>query len=162
MPVTRKGGPGRHRFNQAMKDIKTHTLQVGFFESAKYPDGTPVALVAAAHEFGVPSRGLPARPFMRPTIASRKKHWSAYLAKLAANILTGEDTVEAGLEKLGLAVAGDIKKTISKVTEPELKKKTVAAKRRKLVRASGKTNLTKPLIETGVMIASVTHEVHKK
>lgn len=30
----------------------------------KYPDGTPVTLVAAVNNFGSQSRGIPARPFM--------------------------------------------------------------------------------------------------
>ncbi len=32
--------------------------------STKYPDGTPVLLVAAANNYGAPSRGIPARDFM--------------------------------------------------------------------------------------------------
>lgn len=38
------------------------TLQVGFFEDATYPDGTPVALVAATNEFGgtIAEREVPA------------------------------------------------------------------------------------------------------
>lgn len=35
------------------------TLRVGFIEGATYPDGTPVALVAAANEFGRPDKNQP-------------------------------------------------------------------------------------------------------
>jgi hypothetical protein len=49
-------------------------LQVGFMENADpYPDGTPVALVAAVQEFGSPSNGIPPRPFMRPAVAERSR-----------------------------------------------------------------------------------------
>jgi len=40
---------------------------VGISGDIKYPDGTSVSLVAMVHEYGSPSRGIPARPLFRPT-----------------------------------------------------------------------------------------------
>ena len=42
-------------------------LQVGFFATAKYPDGTPVTNVAVWNEFGTGS--IPERPFFRQALA---------------------------------------------------------------------------------------------
>src|SRR5262245_47719483 len=59
----RKGWPtmarlrGGDKLEAALREIsrkvgKPGTLRVGFLSDATYPDGTPVALVAAANEFG--------------------------------------------------------------------------------------------------------------
>ena len=40
---------------------------VGIDNGAQYEDGTSVALVAVVHEYGSPSRNIPARPLFRPT-----------------------------------------------------------------------------------------------
>ena len=41
-------------------------VTVGFYKSAKYPDGTQVATVAAWNEFG--AKGIPERPFFRTAL----------------------------------------------------------------------------------------------
>ncbi|KAG1305014.1 hypothetical protein G6F62_015645 [Rhizopus arrhizus] len=51
------------------------TLRVGFLENAKYPDGTPVAMVAAINEFGRPDHNQPPRPFFRRMIEEKHKGW---------------------------------------------------------------------------------------
>lgn len=165
MPLKRETSAARNNFIEAMQGLKGAELQVGFFPSAKYPDdkATPVAYVAAIHEFGSPARGIPPRPFFRPTIADRKKAWGSAIEYFAKRILAGESTAEQSLDSLGLAVAGDIKKTISKIKTPPLSPKTIKAKRRKLAAQGGDAgNLTKPLVETGLLLASITHEVTRK
>ena len=52
-------------------------VRAGFLEGATYPDGTPVALVAAVHEFGAPAKNIPARPFFRAAIAQNKDKWDS-------------------------------------------------------------------------------------
>ena len=46
---------GSKALEKLADQIKKSKLEVGFFESAKYPDGTPVAYVAAIQEFGNPA-----------------------------------------------------------------------------------------------------------
>ena len=43
------------------------TWFAGIQGNAKYPDGTSIPMVALVHEFGSPSRGIPARPLFRRT-----------------------------------------------------------------------------------------------
>ena len=165
MPMKRGDSSVRENFIEAMKGLQGADLQVGFFPSAKYSDksSTPVAYVAAIHEFGSPSQGIPPRPFFRPTIANRKKQWSAAIEHFAKRLLIGEGTPEQYLEQLGLAVAGDIKKTISKIKTPALSPRTIKAKRRKLAaKGLDAGNLNKPLVETGLLIGSLTYEVTRK
>lgn len=48
--------------------IKTPTgWWAGILGTSKYPDGTPVSLVAMVHEYGSPTLNIPARPLFRPT-----------------------------------------------------------------------------------------------
>ena len=44
-------------------------VRVGFFSTARYDDGTPVATVAAINEFGSREANIPERPFFRQAIA---------------------------------------------------------------------------------------------
>ena len=48
-------------------------LEVGFFESATYKDGTKVAQVAYWNEYGTPT--IPPRPFFRDAIKEKSKEW---------------------------------------------------------------------------------------
>ena len=133
--------------------------KVGWFESARYEDGTPVAMVAAIHEFGAPGAGIPPRPFMRPTIAAEQDNWRALAKQGAMAILKGTHTTAQVMEGIGLQAAGDIARTISQVMEPPLKPATVAAKRRKRANKGVTGNLSKPLVDSGLMISTVTNTV---
>lgn len=161
---TDHGETVREKFFEAMQGLAGAELRVGFFPQSKYPnkDQTPVAFVAAVHELGSPARGIPPRPFIRPAIADNRQRWLLNLASASRAIVAGKLETEVALEMFGLAVVGDIKKSISKVSAPPLSPKTVKAKRRKLADGSGATNLDKPLIETGLLLNSVNHEVTVK
>jgi hypothetical protein len=68
---------GGEKFEAAMEDLarrlgRPATLKVGFLENATYPDGKPVAMIAAINEYGAPSRGQPARPFFRRMINAKQ------------------------------------------------------------------------------------------
>ena len=126
--------------------------RVGWFEGDGYPDGTPVAYVASIHEFGAPAQGIPPRPFMRTTIDEKRASWANIARNSAVGILKGSSTVGEAVELLGLKVAGDIRKTISKIQSPPLKQKTIDARKN---RASGKihaTTIAKPLVDTRHMV----------
>lgn len=150
MPV-RRTGPGVARLVAALRELDGLQAKTGWFETAKYADGTPVAYVATIHEFGYPEGGIPARPFMRPTVAEQGQAWLDMLAKGSKAILTGGATPAGVLEAVALKAAGDVAKTISGVTSPPLSPLTIARKK----------GATKPLVDTGQMIQSVTGVVEK-
>ena len=54
-------------------------VKVGFFSTARYEDGTPVAAVAAWNEFGTET--IPERPFFRNALAESERGVSNILAK---------------------------------------------------------------------------------
>lgn len=123
------------------------TVRVGFLEGATYPDGTPVAMVAAINEFGAPSRGQPPRPFFRRMIAEKSGEWPEAIAKnLAA---TNYDT-KLTLERVGAGIAGQLQESITNLTDPQLAASTIKKK-----------GFDKPLIDTGHMLNSVSYEVEE-
>lgn len=128
--------------------------KTGYFETAKYPDGTPVALIAAVHEFGFPEGGVPARPTMRPTALALGQpggEWAQIAAKGARAVLRGDTTPIAALEALTLRAAGDVGKAIAALKSPKLKPATIARK-----------GFDKPLVDTGQMLQSVTGVVEPR
>ena len=65
------------------------------------------------------------------------------------------------MDKLGLVVQGDVQFEISSVYEPELKESTIKARLRRKSVKKVTASLTKPLIDTGTMLASVQHKVEE-
>ena len=138
----------------AIRDIQSKTLRVGWFETARYQDGTPVAYVAAIQEFG--HGAIPPRPFMRPTIEAQRQAWRDTLRKGAKQVLAERLTFEQMLTAFGLSAAGQVAESIKAVTAPPLSPRTLAARQAKK-KTPGVS--TKPLIDTALMFQSVTAQV---
>lgn len=159
MRVVRKPGPGAERLRLLLDGVSDKVGKVGFFDTAKYEDGTPVAYVAVIQEYGAPEQGIPPRPFMRPTVEAKQADWKAIATQGAKAMLNGKATGEQVLEAIGLKAAGDIRRTISQVTTPALAQATVDARRRGKADKMTVGNLTKPLVDTGTLLNSVTSKV---
>lgn len=150
------------KINSSVKDLDGLELKSGWFKTAQYEDGTSVAYVATIHEFGAAKQGIPPRPFMRPTIAREEGNWRRFIAQEAKKILAGTQTVEGLFEALGLNVSGEIARSIADVTSPELLEATIKAKARKMADSKTVGNLSKPLVETGIMLDTVSYTVGDK
>lgn len=157
--VHRKPGPGEKILQEALQSLAGKVGKVGWFETDKYPNGVPVAYVAAIHEFGVPSKNIPSRSFMRTTCAEKKTEWKAITTHEAKRILKGETTIADTMELIGLKAAGDIRKKISSITTPPLKNATIAARKSKMSNKKTQGLLTKPLIDTGRLMSTCTNIV---
>jgi hypothetical protein len=127
--------------------------QVGFPSGKNYPDGTSVAYVAAIQEFGAPAVGIPPRPFMQPTVAAEKDKWTKEIAAGAVLVAAGKATAFDILDAVGFQAANDMKAKIATIFEPPLAEATLAARRRR-----GNSS-TKPLNDTGTMLAWLQHSV---
>lgn len=161
MTVKRVPSPDAYKLKQALKNLDGKEGKVGWFEKSRYDDAesTPVAYVAAQNEFGNPNKNIPARPFMRPTIASERNNWAKIGEQGAKNILKGNKTIGDVLELIGLKASGDIKKTITKITTPPLSPVTIARRLSRYKDQSTVGNLNKPLIDTGIMLNTLTNTV---
>ena len=127
-------------------------VRVGFFASAKYDDGTPVAAVAAWNEFGTKkpngSQHIPERPFFRNAIENAK---SEVLDLLKAEMNPKVMAVTPLLaNRIGAKVQGGIQQEIARLRQPPNAPTTTATK-----------GSSSPLIDTGFMRASVTYEVER-
>jgi hypothetical protein len=124
--------------------------QVGFPSGINYEDGTGVASVAAIQEFGAPARNIPARPFIRPTVQEKKDTWSNIIAKSIPKVVENQMSAFDVLDLVGMAAAADIQTKISSIYSPPLSPITIRRK-----------GSAKPLIDTGLMLASVQNAVNK-
>ena len=157
MEIKRVITPEGKNLRQNLKALEGMVGRVGWFENSKYPDKekTPVAFVAAQNEFGNPSKHIPARPFMRPTISEKKNEWSNIAFEGSKAVIEGRRNIGQVMDAIGLKASADIRKKISTIWEPPLSPYTIAAR---LKRKSNKKvigNLTKPLIDTGLMYGTL-------
>lgn len=67
--------------NNVASQLDSKQLKVGFIDGATYPDGTPVAMVAATNEYGRPENNQPPRPFFRNAIAEHESEWTDAIAR---------------------------------------------------------------------------------
>lgn len=153
-------GRGGDKLAAALKMLDGEVVEVGWFPAAKYesgPDaGKPVAMVATEQEFGTGT--IPPRPFMRTTIAEQSGAWAKIAEKLSRAVLRGESNPGDLPEMIGARVAGDVRKKISSITSPPLSEGTIT--RRQANKSGAKS--AKPLVDTGRMLATLTHMVTKK
>lgn len=135
--------------NNIASQLDSKQLKVGFIDGATYPDGTPVAMVAATNEYGRPENNQPPRPFFRNAIAEHESEWTDAIAR---GIRAGHP-VDQVLEVVGAQIQGDVQESIAQLMTPPLAASTIAA------RKSKGNNSTKPLVDTKVMIGDVNYEV---
>ena len=117
-------------------------LEIGFFETAKYPSGEYVAQVARYNEFG--TLNIPMRPFFRNAINKNIKKWYATLQ----NAINQNATPSKALSIVGEVARADIIQSITDLRTPPNAESTIKQKKS-----------TNPLIDTGLMRRSVTYKV---
>jgi hypothetical protein len=67
--------------NAAAANLQNLQLKAGFIDNSTYEDGTSVAMVAAANEYGDPAFNRPPRPFFRNAIEEHEAEWHDTIAK---------------------------------------------------------------------------------
>lgn len=137
------------------KKIRNVRMNVGWFEDSKYNDNTKIGDVAYYQEYGT-SKGIPQRPFMRPAQMENEELWQKLFTQEVKKSVERGEPIKQAMERLGLVVQGDIQKAITDVMEPPLKESTIKGRLRR-----GNTSV-KPLVDTGMMLATVQHKVEEK
>jgi hypothetical protein len=175
--VTRSNPRGFEVLLGKLKELNGIESRVGWFPSARYEDGTPVALAASVNEFG--HGPIPPRPFFRPTIAAEQQAWAGYAAQGAKAVLNSKLTGFQVMDGLGERAQEDVKETINQITSPPLSPITlelramkhmdpnlrvtasvvgqVAAKVRQPGYKLASGTPDKPLIDSKLLINSLTH-----
>ncbi len=121
------------------------SVEVGFMEGATYPDGTPVAMVAAIQNFGAPAAGIPARPYFSTMVKKKSPGWGV---ALAANLKQVHYRAQPALARMGEGIKGQLQASIRELNSPPLNPETIKRK-----------GFSKPLIDTGHMLNSAEYAV---
>ena len=153
MAINRSGLQGGARLRRFVRTVRkapaksAKSVDVGFFKTARYPNGTPVAAVAAWNEFGT-SRGTPERPFFRNAIKGASYDLMPVLLEVVEPGNMEFTTIAAN--RVGLAMQGRVQKSITVLRDPPNAPSTI--------RRKGSSN---PLIRDGFMRESVTYVVNE-
>lgn len=144
--VTFSGGDKLKAFFDKAGKGGVKNVEVGVFASAKYPDGTLVAAVAAWNEFGTVN--IPERPALRNSIKDNEKT----LAKIVKLKVDPEKMVITPkiAELLGLSQQGSMQKSIVSLSSPANEDSTIKAKKS-----------SNPLVDTGLYLKSITFKVNR-
>lgn len=146
--VTRVKLPAAARIQADMARLSRLVTKVGFPGGGvrRPADGLPVAAQAAIHEYGAESRGIPPRPFMHQALERNRQELKALKAGILVRIYRGSMDPYFGIKTIGEYLAGKIKESITLGDFKALKPSTILRK-----------GSSRPLIDTGIMRASVTH-----
>lgn len=111
-----------------------------------------ISVIGAIMEFGAPERKIPARPWLRPGIRSGTPDYIRLNRRNLLRVLDGTMTSDMALKQLGAMAVGKVQAYIRVSSHFQALK--AATIRRK--------GSSKPLIDTGQLIQSVTYEVADK
>jgi hypothetical protein len=111
-------------------------------------EGLTVIEVATRHEFG---EGVPKRSMIREPVDQRMPLIKENIRAAEKMYIKGDKTMEQALDLFGLWLVGELKENIQAGIAPPL------SERRKQEKQEGGGPST-PLINTGQMISSLTHE----
>lgn len=134
-------------------------IDVGWFEEAVYPDGTPVAWIAMLNEYGYMTTGKyqgyhPPRPFFRTFLKEFITNTVLMNSKIApkvAAVAEGKLTWAALHREIGQQLVDWVKKKILETKSPHNTPLTISLK-----------GFDDPLIETGKMYDTVRYKLSRK
>jgi len=147
------GEIAKRRLDQFIGTVATigdEQVRVGVPSNLAYPNGTPVILVAAVHEFGVPGK-VPERPFLRNAIAEGAEVLNKINESNLKCVFLQNLPVTVSLDRLGMKASSLVQQFIRAGAFQSLDPATIKAK-----------GSSKALIDTGLLIQSITHEVVAK
>ena len=120
------GFSGGEKLKKYLEDLAEKStsakVNVGFFEGATYPDGTPVAAVAAIQNYGAPKASIPPRPFFSNAIKDNSPDWGDRIGEAIDQL--GYDSVKV-MDAMGQEIQGEIREAIVNISGPALSPITV-------------------------------------
>ncbi len=142
--ISTKGGKRLEAIMKRAEQPRRSKVTVGIFPGSKYPDGTPVALVGALHEFGLGPR-LPERPWFRQSIAELERDLPNKLKDILDPQTLTISTIEA--TRIGEYAKSVIQGRIADLQEPPNAPSTILLK-----------GSDSPLQDTGQLHDAVDYE----
>jgi hypothetical protein len=143
--------------NKRVLEIYCSHIEVGFPKAIQYDNGATVPEVAYWNEYGT-TRGIPARPFLRPAIYGNMNTYRQALKVLMRQILLGKITVTQHWGLLGQMAVKNIRDEIDNTRTPPNAMSTAIRKASK-TKAGHKIGpiYVHPLIDSGTMRKSVSY-----
>lgn len=156
---------GMKLFGVPKVDSDSGGVNVGWFEDQKYDSNTTIAQVARWNEYGT-KEGIPERPFMRKTIANKYRVWEEDLKTMVQRALDEGKDIDKALAVFGEEVKSDIQDTIInggfvKNSPITVNGGWIRRKGKKPFYVQGK-GFNKPLVDTGIMVASIQARTDKE
>jgi len=147
------------RMKTRLMKTSPRQIDVGWFEEARYPDGTPVAWIAMLNEYGYMTTGKyqgyhPPRPFFRSFLKEYITNTilvSSNIAPKMAAVAEGRMTWAALHKYIGEQLVDWVKKKILETKSPPNTPLTISLK-----------GFNDPLIETGRMYDTVRCKLSRK
>lgn len=142
---------GLNALIKTIREAANAKVLVGVPASKNAPreGGINMAGLAAVHEFGAPSKGIPDRSFLRSAIIEGQDQISDLVAQGVKSYLNqGKQVDLIFYDRIGLFASNLVKDKIAKGPFKPLKDATVKRK-----------GSSKPLIDTGALRQSITWEV---
>lgn len=153
--ITDKLGEVQKRIKELTKD----KVFVGVPDGGGRSDGKMTnAQIARVHEFGSPAQNIPARPFLTAGVTESKPEIVAQMKQASIDMLAGKDGGKS-LNKAGLIGQSAVKKYVVAGDFAPLSPKTIKA--RSNARSNGNGG-TKPLIDTGQLLNSITYVIRSE
>jgi phage gpG-like protein len=113
-------------------------------------EGLDNVALAVIHEFGVPQKRIPSRPFLRSTFDAKRDDWRRLLERMAPQVLRGKLSVEQALGLLGQRASADVKRRITTGSNFVPNAPITIARK----------GSSRPLIDTGRLMNSISYVVH--
>lgn len=111
------------------------------------------------HEFGT-SR-IPARPFLRPSVAKNAQKYEQLLAAALKKAITGETAYEKSLALIGQVAAADVKNYVTQGAPIPPPNAPATLRRKEALTRRGSTGSPRTLVDTGRMVGAITYAIEK-
>ncbi len=129
----------------------THFLRNGRFVKRRE------ANFSSTHATPAYSATIPPRPYFRNMIKKYAPTWGAVMSTM---LKSADFDARKTLNQMGQLISGQLRQSIVDTNSPPLAASTIAAKSRgKVVAMRGVLGPAKPLVDTGHMLNSISHEV---
>jgi hypothetical protein len=123
-------------------------VAVGILQDEPHDAKFSMVGLAMVHEYGSLNGHIPARSFVRSSCDFHEAKYIKLIKKLEDKFINNKLTLEQALTIMGEIVAKDMVQNINNGISPALKPQTIERKKS-----------SKPLIDTGRLKGSITHEV---
>lgn len=148
-PTTTVTGGNRiyNKLDQLRRQVSENSgVYVGVPSGGSYDDGTPLAVIAAANEFGTST--IPERSFLRVPLRANQEEFAKVFRAQLPLVASGELSLFQLMEQLGARAVSVSQEAISGGIQPGNAESTLERK-----------DSSTPLIDTGRLRQSITHVV---